>query len=56
MLMAMLFASFTFAQDLEKGLVAYWKFNALEFDGAEDEVNIPYDAAVNPGTFTICLT
>lgn len=87
MLIAMFFASFAFAQDLEKGLVAYWKFNdgagavaidsggngydgdlvgspewvdgyfggALEFGGSGDEVNIPYDAALNPGTFTICL-
>jgi len=87
MLMAMLFAPLAFAQDLEKGLVAYWKFNdgsgaiasdssgngydgdlvgspewvdgyfggALEFGGSGDEVNVPYDAALNPGTFTICL-
>lgn len=29
---------------------------ALEFDGSEDEVNVPYDAALNPEeAFTVCL-
>jgi hypothetical protein len=27
---------------------------ALEFDGVGDEVNVPYDAALNPETFTVC--
>lgn len=77
-----------FAQDLSKGLVAYWKLNeveggiafdssgnghdgvlngdpewvdgrfggGLEFDGSGDEVNVPYDAALNPEeAFTVCV-
>lgn len=29
---------------------------ALEFDGSEDEVNVPYDAALNPEeAFTVCV-
>ncbi len=87
LIMATLFALPSFAQDLTKGLVAYWMFNdgdgaiardssgnghdgdllgdpewvegrfggALEFDGIEDEVNVPYDEALNPETFTVCL-
>ena len=27
---------------------------ALEFDGVEDEVVVPYDAALNPETLTVC--
>lgn len=87
LIMAVLFALPSFAQDLTQGLVAYWMFNdgggdvasdssgnghngdvlgdpewvdghfggALEFDGVEDEVVVPYNEALNPETFTVCL-